>query len=285
MITRLVAEKLAQVTTRQIALRWGDRMPFYYVCEYPKSGGTWLARMVGDYLQIPFPQHSVLPLGFRCVVKNHMRYDRRLQRVFYVYRDGRDVMVSFYYDRIRTARYSRRPGSKYIKRKYERLLGKNYDPEDIVKHLPRFIEYEFTSPGPGTPLNWRDHVEDWHAPGERDGIAYLSYERLRDDCATTLGTALRRITGEEVDPWRLATTIEKMSMVRQTGRNPGEDDIKQHIRKGVVGDWVNYFSREAAEVFDDFAGDMLVHLGYEVDRGWVDRYEYSTLALSQSAVP
>ncbi|MGD8817096.1 MAG: sulfotransferase domain-containing protein [Acidobacteriota bacterium] len=273
---RLVAEKLAQLTTRQIAIHWGETLGFYYVCEHPKSGGTWLAKMVGDYLQLPFPQHSVLPLGFRCIVKNHLRYDRRLRRVFYLYRDGRDVLVSLYYDRVRTARHAGRPGSDYVGRTYERLLGKNYDPNDIVRHLPRFIEYEFDNPGRGTPLNWRDHIDDWYAPGERNGIVYLSYEGLLNDCSATLGGALCRITGEEVDAWQLSTTIEKMSMVRQTGRSPGEDDIKQHIRKGVAGDWTNYFSRETAELFDDLAGDTLVRLGYEEDRGWVDRYEYPT---------
>jgi hypothetical protein len=274
MNTRLVAEKLSQLVTRQIGLRWGERIPFYYVCEHPKSGGTWLARMVADYLQLPFPQHSFLPIGFRSVVKNHLRYDPRLRRVFYLYRDGRDVMVSLYYDRVRTARHAERPGSKYIGSTYERLFGKDYDPGDIVAHLPRFIEYEFAHPGRGTPLNWRDHVEDWGAPDGHPTISYLSYEELSSDCGGTLGRALHQVTGEQIDPWQISVTVEKMSMARQTGRQPGEGDITQHIRKGVVGDWKNYFSREAAQLFDHLAGDTLVHLGYEADRNWIDRYEY-----------
>lgn len=271
---RLVAEKLAQILTRRIGLYWGDRLPFYYVCEHPKSGGTWLAKMVGDYLQIPFPQHSRLPLAFSCVVKNHLRFDERLRRVFYLYRDGRDVMVSLYFDRVRTARHADSPGSRYVRQTYERLLGDNYDPADIVAHLPRFIEYEFQHPGRGTPLNWRDHLDDWYDPERREQIAYISYESLRNDCAAALGAALQQITGDEPDPWLLSTTVEKMSMVRQTGRRPGQDDITQHIRKAVVGDWKSYFSRETAELFDDLAGDMLVRLGYEADRDWVERYEY-----------
>ena len=273
---RLFAEKLAKASTRWIAVRWGESIPFHYVSEHPKSGGTWLARMVGDALQLPFPQHTVLPLGFRCVIQNHWRYDPRLSRVFYLYRDGRDVMTSFYFDRLRIARYTERPGRMMMRNTYEKLFGKGYDPADVVRHMPRFIEYEFANPGRGTPLNWRDHVADWYRPEGRDGIAYLSYEELIEDCAGALGRALEQIAGEPIDPWRIETTVEKMSMRRQTGRRPGEADISQHIRKGVVGDWRNHFSREAAEIFDELAGDALVELGYEEDRGWVDRYAYPT---------
>ena len=66
-------------------------------------------------------------------------------------------------------------------------------------------------------------------------------------------------------------------MVRQSGRRPGEEDVTQHIRKGVAGDWLNHFTRASAELFNDLAGDVLVTLGYEQDRNWVDRYEYVTV--------
>ena len=274
---QLLAERLAKKTTRWIGVRWGESFPFYYVSEHPKSGGTWLARMVSDYLELPFPRYIRLPIGFSCVIQNHWPYDQRLRRVFYIYRDGRDVMTSFYFDRVRIARYSKRPGSTYVGRTYEKLLGRNYDPQDVVRHLPRFMEYEFSHPGRGTPLNWREHVEAWYHPERRGAITYLSYEELRRDCAGALGRAIEEITGEAVDPWRIETTVEKMSMRRLTGRDPGHGDITQHIRKGIVGDWKNHFSREAAEVFNELAGDILVRLGYEADRHWVDRYEYPSL--------
>ncbi len=272
--SRLIAEKLAKETTRLVAIRWGESFPFYYVSEHPKSGGTWVARMVADCLDLPFPRYIRLPLGFSCVIQNHWRHHPRLRRVFYVYRDGRDVMTSFYYDRIRISRHSDRPGRDYLKRTYERLFGKDYDPADIVRHLPRFIEHEFAHPGRGTPLNWRDHVDDWHQPGREGRVALLAYEDLRRDCAGALGRAIEEVTGEAPEPWRLENAVEKLSMKRQTGREPGQADVTQHIRKGIVGDWQNAFSREAAEVFNDLAGDALVRLGYEADKGWVDRYEY-----------
>lgn len=276
MNARLVAEKLAATTTRWIGARWGDSFPFYWVAEFPKSGGTWLARMVSDYLQVPFPQFSRLPLACSCVVHEFGPYDPRLRRVFHLCRDGRDVLTSLYFDRLRIARHSRRPGRARIARTYEKLFGRGYDPADVVRHLPRFIEHEFANPGRGAPLNWRDHIDSWAAGREVGHVAYLSYEQLRRDCAATLARAIRQVTGEEIDDWRIGVTVEKLSMQRQTGRKPGEADPTDHIRKGVSGDWRNHFSREAAEIFDRLAGDTLVALGYEPDRGWVGRYDYPT---------
>lgn len=273
---RLVIEKLAKSATRRIGIHWSESFPLYFVTEHPKSGGTWLSRMISDYLEVPFPRYSLVPHAFSSVTHSHWGHDRRLRRVFYLYRDGRDVMTSFYFDRVRIARYQARPGSGRVRRTYEKLFGKDYNPADVVRHLPRFIEHEFAHPGRGTPLNWRDHVEDWHQPGREGRIAYLSYEELLDDCAGTLKRAIEEIADLEVDPWQLETTVEKMSMKRLTGRSPGQGDLTQHIRKGIAGDWQQKFSREAAETFDHLAGDALVELGYESDRGWVDRYQYPT---------
>lgn len=273
---RLITQKLSASATHAIGVRWGEAFPFYYVSEFPKSGGTWLARMVADYLQIPHPQNSLLPLTFSCVVQNHWRYHPRLRRVFYIYRDGRDVMVSLYFHAIRLARYQDGPGREHMARTYEGLLGRNYDPDEIALHLPRFIEFEFRKPGRGTRVNWRNHIEEWLGARDKSGnaVVYLSYEELRRDTVASLGRTIETVTEEPADPWRLETTVEKMSMKRQTGRDPGRADITQHIRKGIVGDWQNYFTRETAELFDELAGGTLVELGYERDRGWVDRYDY-----------
>lgn len=272
----LVAQRIAKRMTRWVGLYWGESFPFYYVSEHPKSGGSWLARMVSDYLQLPFPQYVRLPIAFRSVILNHWQYDPRMRRVFYLYRDGRDVMVSMYFHHLRMLRTAQNSRPRRIERTYERLFGKNFDPDDVVRHLPRFVEHEFAHPGRGTPLNWRDHVQDWLRAEGSGSVTYLSYEELQRDCGATLGKALESMTGEAVDPWRLETTVEKMSMKRQTGRDPGGGDRTQHARKGIVGDWKNYFSQEAAERFNELAGDLLVQLGYERDRSWVERYTYPT---------
>jgi hypothetical protein len=40
------------------------------------------------------------------------------------------------------------------------------------------------------------------------------------------------------------------------------------VRKGIAGDWKNYFSPESAGVFEQYAGDVLCELGYEQNAYW-----------------
>jgi hypothetical protein len=264
--------KVSNKTTKVIGMRAGGSFPMYFVTEYPKSGGTWLARMVSDAMQVPFPQHYVLPIGFRSVVQNHWRYSPRLRRVFYLYRDGRDVMTSFFFHRMRTIRSRSEPNWEVVNRRAERLFGRGFDPDDTLSLLPLFIENEFTRPRDAR-TNWRDHVTQWFDPA-RPGVAYLSYEMLRTDPHLTLKRGIETVTGKPIEDWRIESAVDRNSMVRQTGRKAGQEDRSHFVRRGVVGDWRNHFTREAAEVFNRFAGDALVLLGYEDDQHWVRRQRF-----------
>lgn len=271
MSARRLAESLAKEATRWIAIGWGEALGFRLVCGHPKSGGTWLAQMVSDYLQLPYPRRILLPVAFECVIQNHWPPHPRFPRSLYLYRDGRDVMVSLYFHHMRVAHRSRQPQSERTRRVYQRLFGPGYDPADITRHLPRFIRHEFDRPGRGSRLHWRQHVTAWRsARGPRPPVV-LRYEDLRANCLATLGAALTELQGEPPDPWRLATAVEKFSMERQTGRRPGQESRHHVIRRGVVGDWRRHFDREAAEVFDHYAGQLLIELGYEPGHGWVER--------------
>ncbi|MCG8448181.1 MAG: sulfotransferase domain-containing protein [Pirellulales bacterium] len=266
------AERSAKFLTKQIGRYWGESFPFYYVSEFPKSGGTWLASMLSDYLQLPFPRMIRLPVGFSCVLQNHWTYDPRLRRVTTIYRDGRDVMSSFFYDKIRTGQHSQDAANYKIQKIYLKLFGRNPVPEDIVELLPRFLEYEFTNPGRGVHAAWPDFVLGWH---NKPHVVSVSYEELLQDGVQALRRVVEELTGEEADNWRLETAVEKFSFERVTGRKRGTADITQHARKAIIGDWKNTFSREAAEIFNEYAGDALIELGYESDKQWIDRTEFT----------
>ncbi len=268
--------RISNRLTRWTVLHHGRAFPIYVIAEYPKSGGTWLGRMVADTLRLPFPRHTNMPIAMTSVIHNHWKYDPKLnERTIYLYRDGRDVMTSFYFHRMR---WIANGAAHYRKRAalYEGLFGKGYDPADSKKHMATFIEHEFANPR-DCRQNWRDHLSEWFGPGDdatgRPGIAYVSYEQLREDCAGHLARVCERVSGKAPDPWIVEKAVESWSMERATGRKPGEESRGELVRKGVVGDWVNHFSKEAAELFDRLAGDVLVRLGFEADRNWVDRHE------------
>lgn len=63
--------------------------------------------------------------------------------------------------------------------------------------------------------------------------------------------------------------VEAHTFEKQTkGRKPGEADPTHTTRKGIVGDWKNYFSEANRALFKDLAGDVLIDLGYEADNDW-----------------
>ena len=46
------------------------------------------------------------------------------------------------------------------------------------------------------------------------------------------------------------------------GRQQGIQDRQSHFRKGVVGDYANYFDAETHAYFDHATGDLVERLGY-----------------------
>ena len=78
------------------------------------------------------------------------------------------------------------------------------------------------------------------------------------------------MTGERLSLEEATAIAEEFSFERQAGRQPGEENKRSFLRKGVVGDWRSHFSPEAREAFNRYAGDELILLGYERDRAWVE---------------
>jgi len=53
-----------------------------------------------------------------------------------------------------------------------------------------------------------------------------------------------------------------------SGRKQGEEDPRSHYRKGVAGDWINYFNQEHRRYFRENYTDLLIKLGYEKGSDW-----------------
>ena len=262
-------QRASVLATRAVGRHFGELFPFYYVMEYPKSGGSWLSDMIADYLQIPRPVMPVFPVGFTAVLHGHWDYSPRYRRVFYLYRDGRDVAVSMYFRVIHEMRNPHfRVATQYYAKRFPELATLNSDADDIRAQLPVFLR-RLGSTSAGTRFNWAQHVSQWAF--DRPHVVPVSYEELLSDPEETLGRIIPLHSGEPVVPERLAATVAKYSFEAQTGRKPGSEVRGAFIRKGVAGDWRNHFSREAGEAFDTTFGDILVRLGYEPDRNWYQK--------------
>ena len=235
-------------------------LPLYIVTEYPKCGGSWVSQMLSDYLEVPFPRNQ-FPKFQSSIMQGHYLYFPTMKNVFVVLRDGRDIMVSYYY-------HSLFPNDKFNSRLVEITRRElHFDDYDDIKHnLPRFIEYKFTR-NKHPRFTWSEFVNSWIAKD----VAFIRYENLLKDPVKELGQAIYRVCKIEPDKDRIRHITEKYSFKNLSGRNPGEENKHSFVRKGIAGDWKNHFSKEARRVFNDFAGRELIKLGYENDDSWVER--------------
>ncbi len=233
-------------------------LPLYIVTEYPRSGGTWFSQMISDYLGVPFPRNQ-LPRFESCVMHGHYLPSWAMKNVFVVFRDGRDVMVSYYF-------YSffknERSNARLVEITRKRLPFARY--EDIRSNLPRFMEHTFF--GKSYPrFTWSQFVKSW----VDQEVIFVRYEDLMKRTSTELRKAIKRLLGREPDRKRLEEIAERYSFANQQGCNPARGTASSFLRKGIVGDWKNFFSREACELFNHVAGEELIRLGYEQDDSWV----------------
>ena len=65
-----------------------------------------------------------------------------------------------------------------------------------------------------------------------------------------------------------AISKEKNFVSASGGREISVEDKTSHFRKGIVGDYQNYFTESHRSVCKLFIGDDLIRLGYEKDYSW-----------------
>jgi hypothetical protein len=100
-------------------------------------------------------------------------------------------------------------------------------------------------------------------------VLLISYEDMLQDQRQVLSQVYSHAgvsnSNAILDKCVEASTFKKMS----GNREQGEAQANAHVRKGVSGDWKNYFVRQDAELFNEIAGDMLLKYGYVTDSNWV----------------
>jgi len=254
----------SQRMTWFLGMRFPDAVPLVFVVGYPKSGTTWACQLVADYLRLPNPRWSLLPVACAAAVQGHEPVRKRYQKAVYALRDGRDVLVSQYFFHARfipEGDHPRLPAR--LRRIYPGLVNK----ADVGRNFAPFLERQMTKPE-SSRLNWAEHVRSYFEI-RNPNVVLLRYEALLAAGAKTLAEAMASLTGEEPDLERASDTLKRFSFQTLAGRPSGHEDRRAFLRKGQAGDWVNHFTREAAEIFDHYCGEMLITAGYERDHAWV----------------
>ncbi|NIN67295.1 MAG: hypothetical protein GTO63_21865 [Anaerolineae bacterium] len=101
------------------------------------------------------------------------------------------------------------------------------------------------------------------------GEPLIRYEELLENDLEILGRVLLDECSLPASSERLREAVLANRFDQLTGgRRRGQEDITAHERKGVAGDWRNYFSDAVKQAFKARYGDLLVASGYESDLAW-----------------
>jgi hypothetical protein len=246
-----VAAQLPPIRTRAI-----------FVLGYPRTGTNWMCRIMGEYFRLPLyiSEKRYAPTLAPAVHHLH-RFVVPRERTIYMVRDGRDCMVSYYFKLLSSV-----PERSPLRRRLQERCPLPLSLETIRENLPAFIQFLFEE-NRASSIPYHLHVK----AARQKALRTVRYEGLKADGERCVADAVAFLSSAPADPDRVRAAITETSFEKRSGRVSGvEDQGHRTLRKGVVGDWRNYFTPEAAALFCSYAGQTLIELGYEKDRSWVE---------------
>ena len=250
--------------------------PILFIAGLPKSGSTWIERMVAsypgfhEYLLPTVAKHELetggshdfeLPKGMFDNLKNmlvltkmHSHGSKNNVEVLgeaginYVilHRDLRDVAVSYHF-------YVRNtPWHPEYKHHHNATTQEGISVFG-TRMLPAYIKW----------------VQSWRENADPECSIQLRYEEMLID--PIIGMT-RVATLFDLDS--SSKTIEQIVSVHSFkkmsgGRDTGDTSSTASVRKGIAGDWKNHFTPELREQFGKLLADFLVETADEQDDSWV----------------
>ena len=230
-----------------------------FVASYPKSGNTWLrfllARLMApSELTISFRNiDDFVPDLYRCrnfvdsvqkrprFIKIHEPHIEDYGKAVYIYRDGRDVMISFYHYFKQSKKFE---GSftEFLRAVDDFWCG------GWMNHVTSAINYAKKNPGMIFFIKYEDLLVE---PG--------SWARqLAEFCR------LPATPSEIEEAIQLTSFSELKKIESQFGPEELDQNNVEFFRAGKQKQWKEVFSSEQRALFERKAGPLLQQLGYEI---------------------
>jgi hypothetical protein len=237
-----------------------------FLVSYPKSGNTWVRFLLANLIYpneavgfaninrlLPSPdalsRRFLKKLPRPRILKSHEPYDRRYQKVIYLVRDPRDVVISEYHFNLK---------KRYI------------DPDvSLEEFSKRFLRGETTPYG-----SWWEHAASWIAP--RQGNPAFLLVRYEDLLADSIGETrkIAQFLDISADDERLRKAVERSSANRmrelekqQADQWTGTKNTRLEIpfvRAAKSGGWKEALPTPLAEQIEAAWAPLMKFLGYEL---------------------
>jgi len=273
---RAALQARADLQTVFTTVRRESQLDSIYHCCVQKTASQWLRRLLSDpivykysglgWYQYPAwmddsterpivrqPPETGFPSG-RIVSPLYISHENlpasssdEDRAVFFVKRDPRDIVVSFYF-----SKRDSHLGNPYTDRIRGRL--RDLDKEDgliyVIDELEAFL---FPS------------LRSWEAAAgdSGEGPTIWRYEDLTGPDGWSNLRGLLSSLDIEIPKDDFARLRERYSWKQLAGRDRGTEDRSSNLRKGVHGDWEEHFSKQVEEHFVETTDAIHRELGYE----------------------
>ena len=165
-------------------------------------------------------------------------------KTFFVTRDPRDLAISFYF----STKYS----------------------HDLIAYIPKMrkeLEALNMKDGLKYAINALEEIGVFEAQRSWANIDDEQHKIFRyEDLANDNRTFLRQLFSYldvEISAEKFEVLYSRHSFESHTkGRSQGEEDISSHYRKGISGEWKEYFDKDVMKHFRSVTGDLVETLGY-----------------------
>jgi hypothetical protein len=170
-------------------------------------------------------------------------------RTFFILRDPRDIVVSWYF----STKYSHPLIGGIAERRRDLA---NLSLQDGLRYAIDTLH------DAGLFMIQRTWLD---VPNDEENVAIFKYEDLATSNSAFLG-ALFPYLGIDL-PERMSRWLCRRHAfaVHSGGRQQNVEDKRSHYRKGVPGDWVDYFDSDTMAHFKKVTTDLVDVLGYAAD--------------------
>lgn len=226
-----------------------------FIVSYPKSGNTWVKFLIANMLEptakisfrnidqfvpgIPGQRKLANAMQRPRFIKDHRPMYACHSRFIYIYRDGRDVLVSYYY-------YSKQRAT--FAGTFSEFL-----------HSPILQTYGY----------WHEHVSKAvnYAQQHPGRVLLIQYEQMLKtpiECAHQITDFCQLSTEKSVieDAVNRCAFQKMQKMEKQFGPERTREPNVQFFRSGQAGSWRTMFSKADLQLFQSMAGHTLRRLGY-----------------------
>lgn len=286
-----VSEKIKTVLAKQI----------FFVVGAPKSGTTWLQKMLDTHLEIV------------CSGEGHFRrFIANFEDIVKRYNTGQETVAKYvyegkpYYTPVNDEQFNylvtvficmmlgqrneksiRFLGDKtplhveymstlrtlFPTAKFIHIVRDGRDTAiSITRHSDRMLNRAPTCAGNDLFYQCiKEAAERWHNAIQAalafkqqfpDNYHEVQYGELQQKPLETIQGILNFL-GATCTPDIITQLYEANSFEKLSGRKTGEEDISSFFRKGIIGDWKNHFDAKSLEIFNQHAAASLVAMGYD----------------------